>query len=259
MKISVIVTALNEERNIVSAINNILAALEDLRQEGEIVVINDGSTDQTEYLVMSVMKERKNIQLIRHEKPCGVGASFWDGVEACRGEAVVWMPGDNENDPREILQYFHLLDHVDIVIPFIFNKEIRSRLRNMLSFVFRLIINTTFQVNFNYTNGTILYRKSIFKDIRSRSSGFFFHAEILIRAAKKGYLFAEVPCRLNTRERGVSKALTLLSLAQVARGYFGLVRDLYFRKDSKPSFRFPDDSLTKVRREASRNNWRMME
>jgi len=248
MKISVIVTALNEERNIVPAIENILAALGDLHQEGEIVVINDGSTDQTEELVISIMKERKNIQLLRHEKPRGVGVSFWDGVEASRGEAVVWMPGDNENEPREILRYFHLLDHVDIVIPFIFNKEVRSRLRNVLSFIFRLIINTTFGVNFNYTNGTILYRKSIFKDVRSRSSGFFFHAEILIKAAKKGYLFAEVPCRLNTRERGVSKALTLLSLVRVAKGYFGLVRDLYFRKYPRDDFGFPDDSLTKARR-----------
>ncbi|MFH0826609.1 MAG: glycosyltransferase family 2 protein [Candidatus Omnitrophota bacterium] len=249
MKISVIVTALNEERNIVSAIKNILTALEGLHQEGEIVVVNDGSTDQTEELILSLIREHKNIRLLRHERPQGVGFSFWDGVDACTGDAVVWMPGDNENDPREIFRYFHLLDHVDIIIPFIFNKEVRSRLRNVLSSIFRLIINTTFGVNFNYTNGTILYRKSILKGIRHKNDGFFFHADILIRAAQKGYLFAEVPCRLNTRERGVSKALTLSSLARVARGYFGLVRDLYFRKDPKANLGFPPDSLTRARRE----------
>ena len=38
------------------------------------------------------------------------------------------MPGDNENDPEETLRYFNLLEHVDIIIPFIFNREVRPLL-----------------------------------------------------------------------------------------------------------------------------------
>ena len=72
-------------------------------------------------------------------------------------EVVCMLPGDNENDPWEILRYHQLMQHVDILIPFAFNKEVRSLYRNGLSYIYRFIINTTFFVNFNYTNGTVMY------------------------------------------------------------------------------------------------------
>jgi dolichol-phosphate mannosyltransferase len=253
MKLSVVVTALNEERNILPAIRNILTALDHFGIEGEIIAINDGSTDKTEELIRQLAAEPLCIKLLSHEKPQGVGASFWDGVEASSGDVVVWMPGDNENDAWEIFRYHQLMQHVDIVIPFIFNKEVRPLYRNALSFIYRFVVNTTFGVYFNYTNGTILYRKSLFKDIGPRSGGFFFQTDILIRAAKKGYLFAEVPYRLNIREHGVSKAVTFPSLIRVAKGYLRLVKDFYFTKNAKADVHFPEDSLTKARRENRRS------
>ena len=204
---------------------------------------------QVLYAEELVKKNPGRIQIIRHEKPNGIGVSFWDGVDHSTGDIVVMLPGDNENDPQETLRYFKLLEHVDIVIPFIFNKEARSLFRNALSYLFRFIINTTFLVNFNYTNGTVLYRKSILKDLPVRSSGFFFQTDILIRSVKKGYLFAEVPYKLGVRSRGVSKAVSFPSLLQVIRGYLRLVRDFYFKKQDKfENLLFSNDSQTASRR-----------
>jgi len=229
--ISIIVPALNEEKNVLLTINNALAALKDSRVAGEIIVVNDGSTDSTPLLVGKKMKENPGIiRIINHEKPKGVGASFWDGIDQALGDVVVMLPGDNENDAKEILRYYGLMENVDIVIPFIVNKEVRPFFRRILSSLYRFIINTTFLVNFRYTNGTILYRKSALKESAHRSNGFFFQTDILIRLVKKGYLFAEVPCRLGTRKEGTSKAITLSSLIQLIKDYLYLVRDYYFKK-----------------------------
>jgi len=230
LSMSFIVTALNEEKNIISVINNSLQSFEHFNLDGEVIVINDGSTDRTKDVIGEVINSDTRISLINHDSPKGVGASFWEGVDHAKGEIVCWLPGDNENDPEEILRYYKLLEHVDIVVPFVFNKEARSLYRNALSFIYRFIINTTFLVNFNYTNGTVLCRKSILKDIDLRSTGFFYQTEILIKAVKKGYLFAEVPYRLNARKEGISKAISYPSLKQVIKGYFQLVSDLYMRK-----------------------------
>jgi len=229
--ISVIMTALNEEGNILPAINNVLGAFEDFNINGELIVVNDGSTDRTEELVNSIAVRDERVRIIKHDYPKGVGVSFWEGVDTVRGDIVTWIPGDNENDPWEILRYYKLLEHVDIVIPFIFNREIRSLFRNILSLIYRVIINTTFVVNFNYTNGTVLYRKSILKELNYRSESFFFQTDILIRAVKRGYLFAEVPYRLGLRPSGVSKAVTFPSFVQVVKGYLRLIRDIYFSGD----------------------------
>ncbi len=244
--ISVIMPALNEENNISEAIINTLKAFDFFNLIGEIIVVNDGSLDRTGELVEGFIKKDSRIKLLKHTKPEGIGASFWEGVENCKGDIVIMLPGDNENDPFEIFRYCKLLESVDIVIPFFYNREIRSFFRNALSFVYRFIINTTFIVNLNYTNGTILYRRSILKDLGHRSKGFFFQTDILIRLLKNEYLFAEVPYKISKRGEGKSKAVSFPSLIQVIKGYLQLVKDIRFKK--KPKINFPDDSLTKIRR-----------
>jgi glycosyltransferase involved in cell wall biosynthesis len=248
LSLTVLMPALNEEKNILAAIRNTLRALEDYGIVGDIIVINDGSTDATAHLVQGVTKEDARVSMITHETPQGVGASFWDGVDGAGGDAIIMLPGDNENDPWEIFRYYALLEHVDMVIPFVYNKEVRSMFRNALSYIYRFIINTTFLVYFNYTNGTVLYRKSILKELNFRNRGFFFQTDILIRLAHKGYLFAEVPYRLGVRGRGVSKAVSFPSLFQVAKGYLRLVND-YYMKGKSASQPFQSDSITAKRRD----------
>lgn len=246
--ITVVMPALNEGKSIILAVQNTLTALDEFNISGEIIVINDGSTDQTEQLVKSFMQSEKRIRLINHSSPKGIGASFWDGVDNAEGAAIVLLPGDNENDPWEIFRYFKLLEHVDIIIPFVFNKEVRLLFRNALSFVYRFIINSTFIVHFNYTNGTVLYRKSILKELDFRSMGFFFQTDILVRIVKRGYLFAEVPYRLGLRKNGISRAVSFPSLLTVVKGYLRLVRDLYFTKNIKNNNEFSADSSTAARK-----------
>ena len=248
IKVSVITPALNEENNVATAIRNTLDAFREIGISGEIIVINDGSTDRTRQIVQNIVAKDTRVKMVTHEKPLGLGASFWDGVEHAQGEVVVVIPGDNENDPFEILRYYKLLDHVDLVIPFIFNREVRPMFRNTLSLMYRFIVNSTFVVNFNYTNGTILYRRDVLREIEYRSSSFFFQTDALIRMVKKGYLFAEVPYRLGVRKEGKSSAVSFPSLMQVIKGYIRLIKDLYFSKDSKIAVRYSKDSATAARR-----------
>lgn len=246
VSLSIIMPALNEEKNILAAVSNTLEAFQDFNIDGEVIVINDGSTDKTMDLVTEISASDGRVRMMTHATPQGIGASFWDGVDNARGEYVCMMPGDNENDPWEIMRYYTLLEHVDIVIPFVFNKQMRSLFRNALSFIYRFIINSTFLVYFNYTNGTVLYRKSILEELGYRSRGFFFQTDILIRTVKKGYLFAEVPYSLGARSHGVSKAVSFPSLLQVIKGYFRLTRDVYYKRTKNDKI-FAKDSLAAQR------------
>jgi len=247
MLLNVIMPALNEEKNIRAAIRNTLQAFDDFHINGEVIVVNDGSTDNTKAIVTDIMSKDPRVSIISHDHALGIGASFWDGVDHAKGDIVSMFPGDNENDPWETLRYYKLLEHVDMVIPFVFNKEVRSLFRNALSFIYRFIINTTFLVYFNYTNGTVLYRKSILGQLKHRSTGFFFQTDILVRTVKRGYLFAEVPYRLGARSHGVSKAVTFPSLVQVIKGYLRLVHDIYSTEGRKIRRHFVEDSLTAER------------
>jgi dolichol-phosphate mannosyltransferase len=234
--ITVVMPALNEEQNIVAAVKATDKAFRDLNINGDIIVINDGSTDKTEELVRGLMRDNKNINIINHDSPQGIGASFWDGAKNAEGDAVILIPGDDEVNPHDALRYFPLLQQVDIVIPFVCNKEVRARSRNIISSLFTLIINVTFGINLNYTNGTVIYRRSILANLAHYSGGFFYQAEALVKLIKRGYLFAEVPYYLQQRKFGTSTAISMSSFYKVAKSYLRLAGEIYFsaayRKDS---------------------------
>ncbi|MBU0879092.1 MAG: glycosyltransferase family 2 protein [Candidatus Omnitrophica bacterium] len=243
--VTIVMPARNEEKNIASAIDDTISTFKDFGLRGEIVVVDDGSTDSTSLLVKRRMEENPGlIRMINHSNSQGIGASFRDGVKEARGDIVCMLPADNENDPQEILRYVELFDHVDVVVPFVINKNVRLKWRILLSFIYRGIINSTFQTSLNYTNGTVLYRKSLLNELDNIRRGFFYQTDILIRLVKRGYLFAEVPYRLRERKQGKSKAITLSALREVVGGYLRLVKDIYFKRKTKG---FASDSLSAKR------------
>lgn len=246
--LSIIMPALNEEKNISAAIDDVLLTFDNLAIAGEIIVVNDGSSDSTPKLAQQkAEKFPEQMRILNHSTPQGIGASFWDGVDTASGEIVCMLPGDNENEPAETLRYLKLMDDVDIVVPFVVNTQVRSGFRKLLSFLYRAIINTTFATTFNYTNGTVLYRKSLLTQLPKRNKGFFYQTDILIRLVKQGHLFAEVPYKLRERTGGQSKATSLKSLRKVIKGYLELVKDIYFTKEEAAAA-FPADSATARRK-----------
>ncbi len=248
LTVSVIMPALNEEANIADAIRDTLAGMDEFGVQGEIIVVNDGSRDRTAEIVAEIMHAEPRVRVLTHDAPWGFGNSFWDGVDHSTADVVVVLPGDNENIPTEIFRYFDLLEHVDIVIPFLFNRETRSPIRNIISYLYRAIINTSFFVNLNYTNGTVLYRRNILAEMSSRSGGFFFQTEILVTAIKQGYLFAEVPYRVGTREGGKSTAVKFPSFVGVVKGYLSLMWDVWMGKRPELSKNYFAGSATCIRR-----------
>ena len=244
--ISVVMPALNEEANINKTIEDLLNAFRKLKINGEIIVVNDGSTDGTKTITESFMDKYTNIRITNHQEPQGIGNAYWDGVEESNGECITWIPADGENDAFEILRYLPLMDHVDIIVPYVYNKETRSWKRRLLSKTYKAIINLSFGMILNYMNGTVIFRRSILEELDLRSGGFFFQTELLIKTIKKGYLYAEVPYGLNMRASGQSKALSMSSLYKVISGYIGMLFSVYVSGNRERSL--SHDSVTLKRR-----------
>jgi dolichol-phosphate mannosyltransferase len=251
-KISIIIPALNEEDNIVQAIENVKKALREIDETGEIIVINDGSRDKTGTLVQEEIRKDSFIRMIHHKTSEGIGASVWHGIKESKGEIITWMPGDAENDAFETLRYLTLMDEVDIVIPFIYNQEVRTKFRRILSKVYKGIINLSFGMLLNYMNGTVMFRKSILQDFNLKNKGFFWQTELLIKSINKGYLYAEVPCALKHRIGGSTKAISLGSLLKVLTGYISTMVAVYFRPATGINYHIK--SITYKRFKMQKNN-----
>jgi len=97
-RISVVVPARNEAGNIAPLVEEIVQALSALTPN-EIIYVNDGSRDDTEAELKSLMKIHRCLRQIRHEVSCGQSAAVRSGVAAARAPLVVTLDGDGQNDP----------------------------------------------------------------------------------------------------------------------------------------------------------------
>jgi dolichol-phosphate mannosyltransferase len=96
--ISVVVPVRNEAGNIVPLIKEIVQALETLAPI-EIIYVNDGSRDDTEAELRSLMKTHGFLRQIRHDVSCGQSAAIRSGVATARAPIVATLDGDGQNDP----------------------------------------------------------------------------------------------------------------------------------------------------------------
>ncbi|MBI5723791.1 MAG: glycosyltransferase family 2 protein [Planctomycetes bacterium] len=251
--LTIVVPAYNEQDNIQPAVAACLEALDRFAISGEVIVVDDASSDSTGAKVQECIARDARVRYVRHQTNKSIGGAFWTGVENAAGEMVCLIPGDNETIPAEILRFHKLMDDVDIVVPFVFDRKSRPAWRIFISLVYIFIVDLTFRTSFKYTNGTCIYRKSLLDELDYHCDSFFFQTDILVRLVKRDYLYAEVPYRISRRVSGDSKAVTFGQFRKVAAGYLRLMWDIYFRhrRSSRPAF--APDSVTARRYADSRN------
>ncbi len=233
-EITVIMPALNEELCLEAGVANVLMGFQTYGVSGELVIVNDGSSDRTAEIAEELAHTHDCIAVLHHQRSEGIGSSFMDGVKGARGEMVVYIPGDGENDASEILRYLPLMNHVDIVVPFVINPGVRPWRRRVLSSTYHKIVSLTSSLSLNYMNGNVIYRKSILDGIQLNSRGFFYQTELLLKMIGSGYLYAEVPYIQRRRIGGSSKSTTISSLFEVARAYCETMLDVYSSKTGNP-------------------------
>jgi dolichol-phosphate mannosyltransferase len=107
--LSVVVPVRNESENIAALVDEIAAALTD-RWRFELVFVNDGSTDDTEAVLLRLMADRPWLRQIKHAISCGQSAAVRSGVAAAHGPLIVTLDGDGQNDPSFIPALARLLE-----------------------------------------------------------------------------------------------------------------------------------------------------
>ena len=95
--ISVVVPVRNEAGNIAPLVKEIAAAL--AGRDFEIVYVNDGSADRTEDELQRLAAAYPNLRQMKHAQSCGQSAAVATGVRAARGDIIVTLDGDGQNDP----------------------------------------------------------------------------------------------------------------------------------------------------------------
>ncbi len=231
-EISVIIPAFQEERNIVAAVENVIGAVGPSAAGYEIIVVNDGSSDQTGPLAEHLARKYAGVKVLHNESNRGFGYSYRRGLEAATKEYVTVFPGDNDMSATTLTRLIQEMEGVDLVVSYLVNTHRRSWFRRILSRIFVWLLNTMFGLHLKYFNGAFLVKLDLVRGLSLKSNGLTAPAECLVKLIKSGCRYKEIAFEHTGRLHEKSKALTWRSLKVTILFFLHLIKDIYFTQPS---------------------------
>ncbi|MBI2027039.1 MAG: glycosyltransferase family 2 protein [Deltaproteobacteria bacterium] len=201
--ISVILPAYNEEKNIPILISKVIRFLQEKFEKFEIILVDDGSSDQTFYYMEKWKKKfPEYIVLIRHLKNRGYGATLRSGIEMAKGDAIFFMDSDNQFDIRELEYFLPHLATFSIIAGFrVYRYD--TVLRCLLSWVYNRLVSVLFGISIKDIDCAYkLFKKEVFQEIHIETDDFFVNAEIMGKSSRLGFSIFQMGVRHYPRYHG---------------------------------------------------------
>lgn len=203
MTLSIVIPLYNEEENIHILYEKLKASLDLLKMEYEILFVDDGSTDRTLPILEEIQAKDKSVVVLSLRRNFGQTAAFAAGFDFARGDVIITMDGDLQNDPADIPKLLDLIKDHDLVSgwrkkrkdPF-FTRRLPSIIANWL------ISNVTGVKLHDYGCSLKAYRRDVIKNLKLYGE---MHRFIPAIASWYGVRVAEVETVHYPRLRGKSK------------------------------------------------------
>lgn len=201
-KFSVVIPLKNEEGNVADLVNELEPVMAGLKAPWELLCIDDGSTDNTLKILNEIARQKPFMRVIVFDRNYGQSCAFDAGFKKARGEWVITLDGDRQNDPADIPKMISLAASNDLVCGHRINrrdpwhKKLTSRLANWVR-------GRLCKDQINDTGCSLkVYRRACLQQIKMfKGMHRFLPALFLI----EGFRIAEVPVNHRERTRGTTK------------------------------------------------------
>jgi dolichol-phosphate mannosyltransferase len=232
-KLSVIIPARNEAQNLTACISEITKELSNHSIDFEILVIDDGSTDNTTDIIKEISQSIASVKCIRNEGENGFGRAVRLGLENFTGDAVAIMMADRSDSPKDLVTYWKCIqDGNDCVFGSRFIRGGKVYNYPPLKLLANRIVNTVIRFAFNIqcndiTNAFKMYRREVIEGCKPFISPHFnLTVEIPLKAIVRGYSWSVVPISWKNRTKGIAK----LKLREMGSRYFFIIAYLWLEK-----------------------------
>jgi glycosyltransferase involved in cell wall biosynthesis len=204
MDLSIIVPVYNEEENVAPVVEEIGAALGGMGKSFEVIVVDDGSRDDTHKILCGLHRQRPWLKIIRFKRNFGQTAAIAAGLAHSRGSIVVPIDGDGQNDPKDIPLLVRKLDEgYDLVSGWRYPRRDPFWSRRLPSGMANWIISRITGVKLHDYGCTLkAMRAEVARDLKLYGE---MHRFIPALAKERGALVAELRVHHRPRLRGRSK------------------------------------------------------
>lgn len=229
--VSFVVLALNEEADIETSVNMILAAVKrSTLSDYEIVLVDDGSTDATGEIMERLAASNSRFKVTHNERNLGLGGAYKRGLALASCEYVMIVAGDNAIPLSDMSLLLEQIGKADIILPYVTNRTLRPLVRRITSWGYSTIINLLFGLRIHYYNG-MLPRRQLLNQITITTDSYAFQAEAVVKLIRAGATYFEIGLPNTPCGEGRSVALEPKRLLAVLKGVFNLAREIWgFRR-----------------------------
>lgn len=202
--LSVLIPVFNEEENVSPLFDRLIIALEKTGRPYEVIFIDDGSSDGTLEILLDISRKNPNIKIISFSRNFGQTAALSAGIDFSKGEILIPMDGDLQNNPEDILPLLQKLEEgYDVVSGWRKSRKDPFLTRRIPSMIANKIISFIGGVYLHDYGCTLkAYKRDILKNIRLYGE---MHRFIPIYAQWIGARVSEIPVSHFPRRSGSSK------------------------------------------------------
>jgi glycosyltransferase involved in cell wall biosynthesis len=214
MDCTTILLIFNEEQNIEPLTKSILDVYKKSKISGEVLLVDDGSIDNSPKVCDTLANKYDNVQTIHHSPNKGRSYAIQTGFKHAKGDVIILMDGDRQYNPDEIPQFLEKInDGYDVISGYRTHREDKF-IRKLISRVYnRWIIQRSLNLDVRDQNsGFKAFKKKAAQGINFNPEGYAgLHRFILPLAKLNGYSIAEIPISHYPRPAGKSyiKAYTV--------------------------------------------------
>ncbi len=221
---SVIVPLLNEEESLTELYSRITEVLSKLSQNYEIIFVDDGSTDKSYNILQSIKSKDDKVRIFQFQKNYGKSAALSLGFSEARGEIIITIDADLQDDPKEIpLLVSKLNEGYDVISGW--KKQRKDPLSKIIpSKIFNLVTSLLTGIKIHDFNcGLKCFRKTVVKNIKVYGE---LHRYIPALAAFDGYKVGELEVIHHFRKYGKTK----YGMSRFFYGFFDLITVIFVSK-----------------------------
>lgn len=200
--LSLVIPCYNEQENVPELLRRVEAALGRIGKPFEVLIVDDGSTDNTPRLLAEGMRRFPWLRVLRMARNSGQSAAFEAGFAAARGQVIATLDADLQNDPEEIPRLLPLLQEVDMVTGWRRDRQ-DTAFRRWQSRMANRIRNWITEETVNDSASSLkLYRAEVVKGLKLFRGA---HRYFPTLAKMRGYTVREEPVKHSPRFAGTAK------------------------------------------------------
>ncbi|MBD3279315.1 MAG: glycosyltransferase [Candidatus Pacebacteria bacterium] len=192
----------NEESNVPLFVAEALEVLPKLAKKFEIIIVNDGSTDETKNIATQLAKKDTRIKVVNHQHNRGYGAALRSGFQAAQYDWIFFTDGDLQFKLTQLTEFVSYAQDYQAIIGYRKNRA-EGSLRAFNARLFKLYVDILYRIHVRDIDCAFkLLKADLIKSLPLISTGAFTSAEFLYRLKKQGVKFKQLPVDHLPRQYG---------------------------------------------------------